>query len=62
MILQKNRNKLPQFNDIEYYVANIGSSNNPLDFSGDGIPNKSTITLNFLIRERPRSSFETIKM
>ncbi len=59
---KKIETKLPQFNDIEYYVANIGSSNNPLDFSGDGIPNKSTITLNFFDKkERPRSSFETIE-
>jgi multidrug efflux pump subunit AcrB len=59
---KKIETKLPQFNDIEYYVANIGSSNNPLDFSGDGIPNKSTITLNFFDKkDRPRSSFETIE-
>ncbi len=54
--------KLPQYSDIEYYVANVGSSNNPLDFSGDGIPNKSTITLNFFDKkDRTRSSFETIE-
>jgi multidrug efflux pump len=53
--------KLPQFEDIEYYVANVGSSNNPMDFSGSGIPNKSTITLNFYDKHsRSQSSFVTI--
>lgn len=53
--------KLPQFEDIEYYIANVGSSNNPMDFSGSGIPNKSTITLNFLDKHsRSQSSFQTI--
>jgi multidrug efflux pump subunit AcrB len=55
--------KLPQYKDIEYYIANVGSSNNPLDFSGEGIPNKSTITMNFVDKnKRERSSFETIEM
>jgi CzcA family heavy metal efflux pump len=55
--------KLPQYKDVEYYIANVGSSNNPLDFSGEGIPNKSTITMNFLDKDkRERSSFETIEM
>ncbi len=53
--------KLPAFEDIEYYIANVGSSNNPLDFSGDGIPNKSTVTLNFIDKqERSQSSFATV--
>jgi multidrug efflux pump len=54
---------LPQYKDIEYYIANVGSSNNPLDFSGEGIPNKSTITMNFVDKgDREKSSFETIEM
>jgi len=54
--------KLPPFDDIEYYIANVGSSTNPLDFSGEGIPNKSTITLNFFDKiDRKRSSFETVE-
>ncbi|MGA2668688.1 MAG: efflux RND transporter permease subunit [Ignavibacteria bacterium] len=55
--------KLTGYHDIEYYIANVGSSNNPLDFSGEGIPNKSTITLNFLDKiDRERSSFETLEI
>jgi CzcA family heavy metal efflux pump len=54
--------KLPEFKDIEYYVSNIGSSNNPLDFSGDGIPNKGTITLNFYDKlDRTQSSLISIE-
>jgi multidrug efflux pump len=62
-LTKKIEEKLPPFKDIEYYIANVGSSNNPLDFSGEGIPNKSTITLNFFDKkDRERSSFETIEM
>ncbi len=54
--------KIPAYKDIEYFIANVGSSNNPLDFSGEGIPNKSTITLNFHDKvDREKSSFETIE-
>jgi multidrug efflux pump len=63
VLTKKIEEKLPPFKDIEYFVANVGSSNNPLDFSGEGIPNKSTITLNFLDKKyRERSSFETVDM
>jgi CzcA family heavy metal efflux pump len=61
-LTKKIETKLPQYSDIEYYVSNVGSSNNPLDFSGEGIPNKSTITLNFKDKhEREHSSFQTIE-
>jgi multidrug efflux pump len=54
--------KIPAYKDIEYFIANVGSSNNPLDFSGEGIPNKSTVTLNFHDKiDREKSSFETIE-
>jgi CzcA family heavy metal efflux pump len=50
--------RIPKLNDIDYVVTNVGSSNNPLDFSGDGIPNKSTITISFIDKEfREQSSF-----
>lgn len=49
---------IPKLKDIEYIVSNVGSSNNPLDYSGDGIPNKSTISVNFLDKEyREQNSF-----
>jgi CzcA family heavy metal efflux pump len=53
--------KIPKYREIEYYVTNVGSSNNPLEFSGSGIPNRSTITVNFIDKlDREVSSFEII--
>lgn len=54
--------KLPKDDNIETIVVNVGSSNNPLDFSGEGIPNKSVITINFVDKlDRKTSSFETLE-
>jgi multidrug efflux pump len=33
--------------DIEFAVANVGTSDNPFDFGGQGTPNKSQVSLNF---------------
>lgn len=49
---------IPELTDIEYVVSNVGSSNNPLDFTGEGIPNKSVISVNFVDKElREQNSF-----
>lgn len=49
--------KIPALRDIKYIVTNVGSSNNPLDFSGDGIPTKSVITVTFFDKiDREQSS------
>ncbi|MEI7485049.1 MAG: efflux RND transporter permease subunit, partial [Ignavibacteriota bacterium] len=40
--------KIPPLKDVKYIVTNVGSSNDPLDFSGEGIPTKSVITINFI--------------
>lgn len=49
--------KIPELEDIKYIVTNVGSSNNPLDFSGDGIPTKSVITVTFFDKiDREQSS------
>ena len=49
--------KIPALKDIKYIVTNVGSSNNPLDFSGDGIPTKSVITVTFFDKiDREQSS------
>ncbi len=54
--------KLPKEENIETIVVNVGSSNNPLDFSGEGIPNKSVIAINFYDKvDRKVSSFETLE-
>lgn len=53
---------IPKDENIETIVVNIGSSNNPLDFSGEGIPNKGVITINFIDKlDRKTSSFETLE-
>ena len=53
--------KMKPYEDIEYFVANIGTSNNPMDFGGS-VSNKSTITISFYDKiNRKRSSFETIE-
>jgi len=53
--------KLKPFDDIEYFVANVGSSNNPMDFGGS-VSNKSTVTINFYDKlDRKRSSFVSIE-
>jgi multidrug efflux pump len=54
--------KIPPIKDIKYIVSNVGSSNNPLDFSGDGIPTKSVITINFVDKvDRDQSSFISLE-
>ena len=61
-IAKKIEKNMPKDKNIETIVVNVGSSNNPLDFSGEGIPNKSVITINFVDKlERDVSSFETVE-
>jgi len=58
LITRTIENKIPIKKDLENIVVNVGSSNNPLDFSGEGIPNKSTIVINFVEKqEREENSF-----
>jgi multidrug efflux pump len=53
--------KLPPFIDLEYYIANVGSSNNASDV-GSSVSNKSTVTLNFIDKGlRHQSSFKTLE-
>lgn len=53
--------KLKKFTevDVKEYVANVGSSNNPFD-AGGSVPNKSTITVQFVdYEDRQQSSTQT---
>jgi multidrug efflux pump len=53
--------QIPKTDDIEYALSNVGTSNNPMDFGG-GVSNKSTITLNFVDKEkRSQNTFATIE-
>lgn len=61
-IAKKIEKNIPKDKNIETIVVNVGSSNNPLDFSGEGIPNKSVITINFIDKlDRETSSVETVE-
>ncbi|MDD5360657.1 MAG: efflux RND transporter permease subunit [Ignavibacteria bacterium] len=54
--------KIPALKDIKYIVTNVGSSNDPLDFSGEGIPTKSVITINFVDKiDREQNSFLSLE-
>jgi multidrug efflux pump len=54
--------KIPPLKDIKYIVTNVGSSNDPLDFSGEGIPTKSVITINFVDKVvREQNSFLSLE-
>jgi multidrug efflux pump subunit AcrB len=60
-ITKKIEEKLPPYKDLEYYIANVGTSNNMSD-AGSTVSNKSSITLNFLDKDkREQSSFKTIE-
>jgi len=52
--------RIKHFDDIEYYVSNVGTSNDQTDIGGS-VSNKSTITVNFYDKlDRKRSSFIAI--
>lgn len=58
LITRNIENRIPVKKDLENIIVNVGSSNNPLDFSGEGIPTKSTIVINFVDKEdREENSF-----
>lgn len=53
--------RIKGFDDIEYYVSNVGTSQDPSDIGGS-VSNKSTITVNFYDKlDRKRSSFEAME-
>jgi multidrug efflux pump len=49
------------YSDIEFRVTSVGASNNPFDFGGSSISNKSDYALSmFPKNDRKQSSFETL--
>ncbi len=61
-IVKNIEKKIPELKNIEIIITNVGSSNNPLDFSGDGIPNKATITVNYFDKDlRETETFEDVE-
>ncbi len=60
-VSKKIEEKLPPYKDLEYYIGNVGTSNNMND-AGSTVSNKSTITLNFVDKDkRGQSSFKTLE-
>ena len=60
-VSKKIEEKLPPYKDLEYYIGNVGTSNNMND-AGSTVSNKSTITLNFHDKDmRQQSSFKTLE-
>ena len=47
---------LPGHRDMEFVVTNIGSSDDPFDFGGQGTANKGKIAINFLEKDKRRQS------
>ena len=48
--------------DIEFVVANVGTSDDPFDFGGQGTSNKAQVRLNFYEKDlRSQSSFVTLE-
>ncbi len=47
--------------DMEFVVTNVGTSDNPFDFGGQGTPNKAQVAVNFFEKaKRSQSSFVTL--
>jgi CzcA family heavy metal efflux pump len=54
--------KIPVEKDLDNIISNVGFSNNPLDFSGSGIPNKSVLSVNFVDKiDRSENSFNYVE-
>lgn len=61
-ILEDRLVQIPGKKDIEFVVANVGTSEDPFDFGGQGTPNKAQIAINFLEKlDRGQSSFMTLE-
>ena len=58
--LESRMQNVKGINDMEFVVANVGTSDNPFDFGGQGTPNKAQISVNFYEKlKREQSSFIT---
>jgi multidrug efflux pump subunit AcrB len=53
---------IPGRKDVEFVVANVGTSDDPFDFGGQGTPNKAQVAINFFQKaERGQSTFATLE-
>ncbi|MBL7996135.1 efflux RND transporter permease subunit [bacterium] len=59
-ILESRMRDVRGVDDMEFMVANVGTSEDPFDFGGQGTPNKSQISVNFYEKmKRKQNSFIT---
>ncbi|MDH3253128.1 MAG: efflux RND transporter permease subunit, partial [Ignavibacteria bacterium] len=60
--IEQHLRNIPGKQDMEFVVSNIGTSDNPFDFGGQGTSNKGSIAINFFEKaERRQSSFITLE-
>ncbi|MBE0643039.1 MAG: efflux RND transporter permease subunit [Bacteroidetes bacterium] len=60
-MVEKKLKEVKGYEDIEFRVTSVGSSNNPFDFGGSSISNKANYALSmYPKKERKQSSFETL--
>ncbi len=61
-IMEDRLQQIPGRKDAEYIATSVGTSDNPLDFGGQGTPNKSQIAINFYEKKlRGQSTFQTLE-
>jgi multidrug efflux pump len=60
--VEQKMKSIPGYEDIEFRVTSVGSSNNPFDFGGSSIANKANYALSMFPKdERKQSSFVTLE-
>ncbi|MDX9758364.1 MAG: efflux RND transporter permease subunit [Bacteroidota bacterium] len=61
LLVERKLKEIDGYGDIEFRVTSVGASNNPFDFGGSSISNKSNYALSmYAKKERRQSSFETL--
>lgn len=61
LLVERKLKEIDGYGDIEFRVTSVGASNNPFDFGGSSISNKSNYALSMYPKnERRQSSFETL--
>jgi CzcA family heavy metal efflux pump len=60
--IERRLQSIPGKNDMEFVLANAGTSDDPFDFGGQGTSNKGRVSINFFDKSlRERSTFRTLE-
>lgn len=60
-LIEERIRQIPQYPDVEFVIANVGSSSDIFDFGGRGTPNKATVAINMRDRkDRKYNSFDAL--